>query len=316
MKNLYTLCLILVSWFSHSQNFYSFSTFQDTYSDLTNPVSINNNSVWDFDSFGPFNIPFDFSIGGVPVNRFMFDDDDFVLLTSDADIDEEVGIYFLYSSVIYIQDKTFDTGVSSSPISYKVEGTQGNRILKLEVKNAGLEDFESDFLVNNFFINYQIWLYESDNAIEFRYGNHNITDELIEVITQEDVVLTGFVGDDLAGLIYGDTSSPTYSEFDTEQEEPFISLSSFPNNGTVYRLVSSQLNTSDFEFSQFSIYPNPVSEQLYISSDSVIKNYVIYDLLGKQVISGNYDKSIDVSVLKSGVYVIKIGNTTERFIKK
>jgi hypothetical protein len=73
----------------------------------------------------------------------------------------------------------------------------------------------------------------------------------------------------------------------------------------------------------FSMYPNPASSSLNISATSMIKNAVIYNILGKQVMNLSINKnseSINVSNLVSGMYLIKY--TTEgavgsaKFIKK
>jgi len=73
----------------------------------------------------------------------------------------------------------------------------------------------------------------------------------------------------------------------------------------------------------FSMYPNPASSSLNISATSMIKNAMIYNILGKQVMSLNINKnieSIDVSNLSTGMYLIKytIGNAvgTAKFIKQ
>lgn len=58
-----------------------------------------------------------------------------------------------------------------------------------------------------------------------------------------------------------------------------------------------------------SLYPNPVSNgKLYIdSSKSLSKHIDIFDVLGKKVLSTSISgKTLDVSSLTPGVYIIKI----------
>jgi hypothetical protein len=66
-----------------------------------------------------------------------------------------------------------------------------------------------------------------------------------------------------------------------------------------------------------TIYPNPVKDNLYIISADQMEKAEIYTLAGKMVkseqISGN---SINVSQLPQGIYLIKIGNCREKFVKK
>jgi Secretion system C-terminal sorting domain len=69
-----------------------------------------------------------------------------------------------------------------------------------------------------------------------------------------------------------------------------------------------------------SIYPNPTSDHISISSqmlDSNLIPVVIFDYTGKQVMStilSNTDK-LDVSHLQNGTYVLKIGAFHQRFMK-
>ena len=72
---------------------------------------------------------------------------------------------------------------------------------------------------------------------------------------------------------------------------------------------------------KFSIYPNPATDYIYLSSEAS-DSYQIYDSNGnlviEAIISENNDEiKIDLTQLKSGIYVLKsvLSNTSERFIK-
>ena len=56
-----------------------------------------------------------------------------------------------------------------------------------------------------------------------------------------------------------------------------------------------------------TIYPNPFNETINItlSSKLVLKNVIIYDLLGKEIITTNKNV-LDVRDLKSGIYLIQV----------
>jgi len=70
------------------------------------------------------------------------------------------------------------------------------------------------------------------------------------------------------------------------------------------------------------IYPNPAVNNLYISSKSEIRKVVIYNVVGKQVKEySNVLQSVNVSDLKSGVYMIKTTDAngksvTSKFMKR
>lgn len=60
----------------------------------------------------------------------------------------------------------------------------------------------------------------------------------------------------------------------------------------------------------FSIFPTIVKSDLFFESQSQIDNISIFDMLGKQVIkiNLNIDKSIDVTSLKKGIYLVKVSS--------
>ena len=74
--------------------------------------------------------------------------------------------------------------------------------------------------------------------------------------------------------------------------------------------------------SSFNIYPNPVSDKLYIETQTQILIVEIYDMFGRQqsMVNGQQSMVIDVTDLNSGVYFVKVvtenGETVKRFIKK
>lgn len=69
------------------------------------------------------------------------------------------------------------------------------------------------------------------------------------------------------------------------------------------------LGTQSNEIAGLKVYPNPVNDgKLYITSDNgVEKSVVIYDILGKQVVSTSLiNDVVNVSGLNAGVYIVKI----------
>ena len=56
------------------------------------------------------------------------------------------------------------------------------------------------------------------------------------------------------------------------------------------------------------VYPNPVNNGLLNiqTTNNSVKNVVVYDLLGKQVLSTSTSNSVNVSSLNSGIYTMKI----------
>lgn len=67
----------------------------------------------------------------------------------------------------------------------------------------------------------------------------------------------------------------------------------------------------------FEVYPNPVEDRLVISSDKNIEKVSIYTLNGIMISEMKYDnEGIDVSELKSGVYMLMINDGKETSVRK
>ncbi|HTO35279.1 MAG TPA: T9SS type A sorting domain-containing protein [Flavobacterium sp.] len=86
------------------------------------------------------------------------------------------------------------------------------------------------------------------------------------------------------------------------------------------RLVrNANLSTNHIDKSDIKIYPNPVQDILNIESQETVLSVEVFDLLGKKILVSK-DKTIDVSKLKNGIYLLKIntenGVLTEKIMKK
>lgn len=84
------------------------------------------------------------------------------------------------------------------------------------------------------------------------------------------------------------------------------------------------LSTIDNASPRFELYPNPVANELYFSSQSniAISNYKVIDLNGRVCIKGKIDNQnkVNTSDLTNGVYLIQLTDTqnktyTEKFVK-
>lgn len=317
-----TLSVSLTSIAQQSENYYNFTQSTSTYADLVTPTSINNGTVWQYDGFGPFNISFPVEVFGVEFNQFYFDDDTFYLGNEGS----EDMMAVVDPLTAYICDRGLIDDTSISPLSYKTEGTIGSRIFKIEVKNAGLEDEEFFDGTTNLFLNYQIWFYENDKSIEYRYGATNITEtnklEYMEDLWLPVLAMQNNASGNVAYLD-GNLTEVNYNEEAINEE---TDLESFGLNGvvtanTVYRFSQNPLSIKDMEKVSFSMFPNPVNSVLNLTfTDPMTKTYHIYDMAGRLVIKGNVNNmqsaEINTSSLKEGSYILRIGSSTKKFIKK
>lgn len=80
------------------------------------------------------------------------------------------------------------------------------------------------------------------------------------------------------------------------------------------------LSIEDNTFNNIGIYPNPATKTLELTNIDVLKTEIrIFELSGKKVFQqkkGNTQKSIDVSNLKSGIYVLSVRENYQQFSKK
>lgn len=85
--------------------------------------------------------------------------------------------------------------------------------------------------------------------------------------------------------------------------------------------TNNPLNTSNFEFTEFEIFPNPATDKIKIKSQDVITKVEVYSLEGKKMLTFNsQSEDLTISKLPSGIYILKIfsegSSLNKRFIKK
>lgn len=154
-----------------------------------------------------------------------------------------------------------------------------------------------------------------------------------------------FETDDGGVLLVGNCGNPDiidfmnihysiYYDLDTEITKNPFSYSFTTENGILILTVVNSLgdsaiysneilSTQDFENESFNVFPNPVNDELFITSNSISNNYkiFIYSVNGKSILSLNNSElrhnSIDLQELKSGIYFIQIkGKQGQSAIKK
>jgi hypothetical protein len=78
------------------------------------------------------------------------------------------------------------------------------------------------------------------------------------------------------------------------------------------------LGVDDLEISeaQISVHPNPSSDTFTIATSLEVTELVLFDILGKKVLSLSNTKTIEVNQMKAGVYMLKISTSKGSIIKK
>ena len=310
MKNVKLVAiLVFLSSLAYAQEVdYFFEELSNNYTELSNPVSLNDGLIWDDPGY-EVSIGFDFKLFNTLVSDLTFEeglgadlfstDMNHAIWPATADIADRA----------YIETITGDnlgaTG-SLSPISYLLEGDEGNRIFKLEWKNVGFyEDYEK-----NYFMNFQLWLYEGSDMIEVHFGASDVSNFFF---SQEYNLIGFFKGNSweptLTGYILvevGDSYSFNYYDFE-EEEEDDQAFSSVPENGTVFRFYPEYaIDVIELGTENINIYPNPTSDFLSIKNDKKVEmNYKIISIDGRTILQGKSSKQnmqIDLRSLDAGMY--------------
>ena len=113
----------------------------------------------------------------------------------------------------------------------------------------------------------------------------------------------------------GETDNPLFENLAFGEYEVTVTDM---NGCTVSETATVESITGVFDKNDFPItlFPNPVNNTINIVSEANSNYaYVIYDSIGQEIISGN-GSMINVEILNSGVYYIRINNSiTKSFIK-
>lgn len=136
---------------------------------------------------------------------------------------------------------------------------------------------------------------------------------------------SSFSTDDGASWTNIDSASHTCLDFKSNSIGYSGGFATSATVGGVYKFQNALGNQSFNNGKAVSITPNPTSGLLHISSNNLINEVVVFDLLGKQVFSSKYsalnEANLDLSTLQNGAYLLKAisqNGTTEtmKFIKK
>jgi len=303
------------------QGQYAFSTFTQAYTPLSNatPVDLQGDDLWDDPEF-TVELGFDFQLNGTSNSSLLQLD----LGAGLGNIGNNEGNIFGYFSDL-INGAAIE-GAATSTITYETSGTPGDRIFKLQYANAAFySEVEGEGSADNL-TNFQIWLYETDNAVEIHFGSSTISDpELVyegfpgpQIGFFLGIPFDSFIPDYAYGL-NGSPSNPTFGPIDIESFD--FSLTGTPESGRVYRFVpSGTVSTENATDNPFSVFPTIATDVVNVKGVDGNPVYRIFDLTGKEVASGRLDQNarIRVNSLIDGLYLISIDgmNKSAKFFKK
>ena len=306
MKNYLLFFLLFMSFDSYSQS-YTFHHFLAEYQPL-NPdssQSINKGVLWDDDTTFSFPIGFTF--------HFVNEDYTQMKILLGNSVFGSRYTSFAPCAAVVMQDRA-DSGLSKSPISYRITGDSGSRILKVQWESAGfLYDTAS-------FANFQAWFYEGSNKIEARYGKSHVLGKLFQ--TQRGGPQVGILAvsdsgtDSFRYLLNGNPDTPMVKTI--KDDGPF-SLTAMPRDSMVYVFEYSPMSGISLAHKNelFSFYPNPARDFLHISCNEKAQ-ITIRNMTGVIIYSDHFtgSKMIDVSSYPKGIYFVSVNTSNGCDVKK
>lgn len=310
---------------------YSFSTFTAPYQPIVG-TSLSNGLKWD-ETEHSVPLGFNFNLYNKTVSTltinggsYITDDNTSNLLTAASPFFED------------LCDRAYTTASNEgdpggvSPITYTITGTPGNRIALIQVSNAGFYGEVSTSTVSNTsFTNFQIWLYETTNVIEFRYGPTNVSNLASNFVAGTQGFVCGLFEDwdfsnnpPNSNMLNGNVSAPAQTGFDLSSLPLFTSVPTLTNqnnlNGRVYRFTYNGLTTgikTNDPNNAFSVYPNPAKDVITVKSNvaNTIRQISICDINGRVITTEN-SESVTLTGFNTGMYILKIETDQGTFFKK
>lgn len=239
------------------------------------------------------------------------------------------------SGITFVKDATAKTitisGTPTADVSYTVEtsGTSGDSVIisgNITVGTVSTEDeihnFTESGKTSDF---YNITGNLSTSKGDAHYNNLILTQCLkiesstnISFTTASESTLTLVFNDDVSGSINIDDVKTSFSG-------GVLTITIAAGSHTITKDVTLNLYYMAVEYdslsiddtneiAKFKLYPNPVSNQLFISSSEKIEKIEVYNLLGMLVKSNKNSNNIDLSDLSKATYLIKVH--TKKSIEK
>lgn len=279
-------------------------------------MSLNNGEVWYIPDF-TVPLTFDFLYFDTLIDTFYFFEEGYASILTDSNTPTGLHKLIIPFGAALI-DRGFGTSTSHSPLSYEVTEEESGRILKIQWKNAGFFN-EYDALGSlNDYINFQLWLYESDGKIEIRFGPNSITNPDLIFLNGTGPSVGLIPSYDIVFDIMSDQSiwiENTPYDPDLVYSDEIVSMSSMATDDLIFSFSNLLVSTASITIDrEISIKVNPVESTLCFTSkdkDYDAYNLYIYNDQGDIVLSekGFIQKPFNVAFLSAGLYICKLVNT-------
>jgi hypothetical protein len=324
MKNLiFTFFILLVSNYISSQS-YSVEIDSLPYDTLTEYTSLGLEKAMETPIYFEFEQEFEFGFGfpyfDTILHSFIF---------------ENWSIGYIEGCLeypMYLFSKEFQLHIEKkivpnldSDFRYNSTEIDGKKVYIFEFKKVVYQEVpdEPKFARNHF--SFQHWFWENGD-LEIRFGESFILPELYfpgvgikerfnENIYPFILTISNYDLNENINISGNLNYNPTIQVTDTWSQD-FPGITYIPEKNTVCRFKKLTSKTKD-QSTPVSI-ASIVHDHINIPEDFIFENYIIFDIMGNQLLSGE-SSIIDIVGLNSGSYILvlnhKNGTKTHRFIK-
>ena len=207
-----------------------------------------------------------------------------------------------------------------------------SKIVKINLSDGSKTDFLTGFKPNYFNLQGDN-LYFTSNTTNKLYKINLINNSLNIVLQNLNYVAGIVIENNICYLCESQANRISYYDLNSNQFLNQVALpsSSWPNgitihNNTIYFIstVAGQVSsipmstldmTTNYKIT-YSVYPNPTTDLLNISTDEILEEYQVFDTTGKEVLKGRFETNrMNVAQLQSGIYILKFNNSITRFEK-
>jgi hypothetical protein len=306
-------CLCTVAGFAQELP-YTFSVTQQAYLTFSDGTSLNQGMVWD-DPDWEVPIGFDFQYMNQTFSNMYFGGIDGYggeLIFGDINGATFQGIMPYFQDLV--DGGYFEDAASDSPISYKLTGSPGSRVLWVQWSNVA---FYNDEPPHPMRMNFQIRLFEGTNNIEFHYGpNQNLDNGVIQDYTgivigmAKNIDFNEFTAENVWAFT-GDPQAPTAVTYTSVDDfMGGVHLNDTPAPNTVYRFSTGPASVSDQSMESAKVYPTVLMNNLNVVLPGNEKAMMrITDNTGRIVVEQQIQpgyQSIDSSIWSAGHYIVSI----------
>lgn len=335
MKKISILCTLVIasiSVFAQPDNYVFTVSKNVPYQNLVSPTIVTTPGWDDFDA--TILLGFNFKFMGDSTNTLFFDSNDW---NTGTDIQFNTSAntsnpFHIISWIYDLEDRYNNDITKSSTVGYKTDVVNAKNVTKIEWNNVGF--FDDTFHVDT--ANVQLWIYEENNALEFRIGNSsraNITSLIQDpntygfkgpVFAFVKNLTIGLAGPSADNIYYpSNINTPTMDSTDImsmSTNPSIIGIDSFPNANTLMRwapAVANGVNSVSLN-ENISVYPTLFASTFSIDFKAK-NNYQlsVFDINGRFLFTQKLAKSsekIDMSNYASGNYILMLNNDSEKIV--